>query len=484
MRSAVILAVPHGNTVFQTAITIIQMLKLSILTLLLAASSAAASTIDIKPLSPYKTLPPVSPDSIEGILEEMPQTLDTATFVLAIDRPDFDSIISVPSRAYTLVPPTVYAPAVFDTYHFYDPLTFTVSGPVMEFPTVYQWLDDLDFSVGLNQRVRQNYMIANAPDVVYNLAWLPEPPKQYTAFVDPTSAKIVLKEIDVKPKEIADGLDPEIGQKKWIQSFDASLQFSQAYVSPNWYQGGNKNLNLLANLIYKVSLNQKFYPKYLFEAVAQYKLGINNAPDDTVRSVHINEDLFQVNVTAGMKAAKNWYYSANRMFKTQVFDHYPTNSRQIQSALMSPGELNIGLGMTYNRTSANKRFSLNASLSPATYNLKTCLHSDVDPTRYNIKKNRRLANKFGSSADINLNWKVAYNINYSSRLFIFSDYEYFQGDWQHTIDCRINRYLTTSIYANMRYDTRTPRCDDDPKWHKFQFKEILSFGIAYHFGTI
>lgn len=233
-----------------------------------------------------------------------------------------------------------------------------------------------------------------------------------------------------------------------------------------------------------MSLNQKFYPKYLFEAVAQYKLGINNAPDDTVRSVHINEDLFQVNVTAGMKAAKNWYYSANLMFKTQVFDHYPTNSRQIQSALMSPGELNIGLGMTYNRTSANKRFSLNASLSPATYNLKTCLHSDVDPTRYNIKKNRRLANKFGSSADINLNWKVAYNINYSSRLFIFSDYEYFQGDWQHTIDCRINRYLTTSIYANMRYDTRTPRCDDDPKWHKFQFKEILSFGIAYHFGTI
>ena len=36
----------------------------------------------------------------------------------------------------------------------------------------------------------------------------------------------------------------------------------------------------------------------------------------------------------------------------------------------------------------------------------------------------------------------------------------------------------------MRYDTRTPRCEDDPKWHKFQFKEILSFGIAYHFGTI
>lgn len=175
MRSAVITTLPRGNTVFQTAITIITMLKLSILTLLLAASSASASSIDIKTLSPYKTLPPVSSDSIEEILEEMPQTLDTTTFELTIDRPDFDSIISVPSRNYTLVPPTVYAPAVFGTYHFYDPLDFTVSGPVTEFPTVYQWLDDLDFSAGLNNRIRQNYMIANAQDVVYNLAWLPSP---------------------------------------------------------------------------------------------------------------------------------------------------------------------------------------------------------------------------------------------------------------------------------------------------------------------
>ena len=387
----------------------------------------------------------------------------------------------------TQLRPYQLRPVVFDHIRvFGDSLRFDAPravDPGYADPYAFDWINEEILRTELLTRAKQHYIVNNPGLVMYNEKYLPEPPKHYTATIDPETASIVLKEVIAleapKPE-----LETEIKRRHWLRRFSGDLQFSQAYVSPNWYQGGNKNLNLLANLIYKVSLNQKFYPKYLFEAVAQYKLGINNAPDDTVRSVHINEDLFQVNVTAGMKAAKNWYYSANLMFKTQVFDHYPTNSRQIQSALMSPGELNIGLGMTYNRTSANKRFSLNASLSPATYNLKTCLHSDVDPTRYNIKKNRRLANKFGSSADINLNWKVAYNINYSSRLFIFSDYEYFQGDWQHTIDCRINRYLTTSIYANMRYDTRTPRCDDDPKWHKFQFKEILSFGIAYHFGTI
>lgn len=470
------------------------MRKLSYLALLLTVASASAVDINTNltpapksptQLSPYnRDLPVVVLDSLDTDFESEPIEMDSTAFLLAIDRPDFDSLISVPSRRYTLIPPTVYAPAVFDTYHFYDPLDFSTSQQVQEFPTVYQWLEDLDFSARLNNLTRQNYMIANAPEVVYNLAWLPEPPKQYTAFVDPTTAKIVLKEVEVKPAEIASGLDPEIDQKKWIQTFDVGLQFSQAYVSPNWYQGGNKNLNLLANVMYKVSLNQKFYPKYLFEATVQYKLGLNNAPDDTVRNVHINDDLFQINVTAGMKAAKDWYYSANLLFKTQVFDNYPANSRKIQSAFMSPGELNLGIGMTYNHTSKNKRFTINASISPLSYNLKTCLHRDVDPTRYNIDEGKTIANKFGSSTEINMSWKIAYNIVYSSRLFMFSDYEYFQGDWEHTIDCRINRYLTTRMYAHMRYDTQTPRCEADPNWHKFQFKEILSFGISYHFGTI
>ena len=35
----------------------------------------------------------------------------------------------------------------------------------------------------------------------------------------------------------------------------------------------------------------------------------------------------------------------------------------------------------------------------------------------------------------------------------------------------------------MRYDSSTPACDD-PDWHKFQFKEILSFGFSYKFATI
>ena len=79
-----------------------------------------------------------------------------------------------------------------------------------------------------------------------------------------------------------------------------------------------------------------------------------------------------------------------------------------------------------------------------------------------------------------MTWKLAYNITYTSRLFAFTDYSYFQGDWEHTVNFSINRYLSTQIYAHMRYDTSAKRLDDS-KWHKFQFKEILSFGLSYSF---
>ncbi len=47
----------------------------------------------------------------------------------------------------------------------------------------------------------------------------------------------------------------------------------------------------------------------------------------------------------------------------------------------------------------------------------------------------------------------------------------------------INRFLTTQIYAHMRYDSRGVRAEGT-KWKKLQIKEILSIGFAYKFSSI
>ena len=82
-----------------------------------------------------------------------------------------------------------------------------------------------------------------------------------------------------------------------------------------------------------------------------------------------------------------------------------------------------------------------------------------------------------------MSWTICDNISLRSRLFVFTNYDYAYGDWENTLSFNINRFLSTQIYVHMRYDTSTPECEDRD-WHKFQLKEILSFGFAYKFSTI
>ena len=64
-----------------------------------------------------------------------------------------------------------------------------------------------------------------------------------------------------------------------------------------------------------------------------------------------------------------------------------------------------------------------------------------------------------------------------------SYYDYVQGDWENTINFSINRYLSTQMYVHLRYDSSMAAIEGT-RWHKWQLKEILSFGLQYRFKTI
>lgn len=421
-----------------------------------------------------QTVPAPDTDTLSWFVNVLP------AYTLAIDRPDFDSIIANPTRPAAILPPGFLEEPVFDRYLMLDSMSVrNVPRRDSNFADAYAWLDELAFDDLLINTTRQNYMVNHPWAVRYNTMSLPRPPKQYRAVVNPLNSRIEFQERAVTMAP----LKADIDEKHWIGRFNASLQFSQAYISPNWYQGGNNNLNMLAQFVYNLKLNQQFHPRYLFDMTVSYKLGMNSTPDDSIRAYSISEDLFQFNLTTGLKARGNWFYSAAVTFKTQIFNSYPLNSRDMKASFLSPGELNIGLGMTYNRTNAKKNFNLALSLSPLSWNLKTCVNSKVDETVYGIKAGRTTANEIGSSLECNIKWNLAYNITYTSRLFAFTDYSYLQSDWEHTIDFAINRYLSTRFYLHLRYDSSTPRVEDS-KWHKLQLKEILSFGINYTFGVV
>ena len=330
-------------------------------------------------------------------------------------------------------------------------------------------------------RIQEDFMYSNMVDNYKNIEYaywdLPVPPRLND---DEVSFEAFIKKLDLPEVETDKAILPEqvIRKIHWLHRFNASAQFSQAYVSSNWYQGGNNHLSLLLGANWNVQLNKVFHPNLLFESNLSYKLGLNSTPQDEVHAYSISEDILQWNLNTGLKAFKKWYYSFTTQFKTQIFRNYAQNSMQRTASFLSPGDFNMGIGMSYNHSTP--KVQLTASIAPLSYNLKTCITDKINHSQFNIEPDKKTHSEIGSNAEINMTWKVMWNINYRTRLFMFTDYDYFLADWEHTINFDVNKFLSTQIYVHMRYDTSTETLT---KWKHFMLREVLSFGLSYTFST-
>lgn len=342
-----------------------------------------------------------------------------------------------------------------------------------------KWLKDALYQTLAQENLLYSYMIDNPLDIEYAYWDLPLPPvlleedRSFIAFLLKQDLPEVKAEDAVLP-------DVEIKKKHWLHKFGTQLQFSQAYVSPNWYQGGNNYLSLLFGFNWNVQLNQVFHPNILFQSDLSYKLAITSNPSGYMHKYTIAEDNFQYNLNTGLKAVKDWYYSLNLQFKTQLLNNYEQNSDVRKAAFLSPGDLNLGLGMSYNHKNKLNTFQYTLTISPLSYNLKTCISDKVDHETYSIAPDKKVKNEIGSNLEFTMDWKITTNISYKTRVFMFTDYKYFLADWQNTFNFEINKFLSTQLFVHLRYDGST---ENYSSWKKFMMREILSFGLSYTFST-
>ncbi len=343
------------------------------------------------------------------------------------------------------------------------------------------WLREAMENSSRVHNVRSRAMIENPQLVAYNANRLPEAPPEGVIAVDPRQAMLTIAPAQVAVDEVTPPEAPAQPLHNWLHVFNASLQFTQAYISGNWYQGGENNLALLGSLNWNCNLNQDLHPNWLFNNALSYKLGIATTHGDSIRKYLINEDNFLFTSQLGYKAVKNWYYSAMLQFTTQFMNNYKTNTRTMTAAFLSPAELNIGLGMTYNLKKADDRmFTL--AIAPISYNLKYCRNiTDIDPTRFGIDAGKHCKSTVGSNFEAKLLWRFNPSVMLSSRFYMFTNYQYVQGDWENTLDFNIGKYLTTQFYTHLRFDRSRPRDND---WNYWQFKEIISLGVIYRFATV
>lgn len=259
----------------------------------------------------------------------------------------------------------------------------------------------------------------------------------------------------------------------WTSGGSGYLQFSQNYISDNWYKGGESTKSLLSGFTWQIKYDDKM--KTQFEGKVEWKLGFITAPSDTVHSYKANNDLLRLTSKLGYKAIQNWYYTLSAEFQTQFFSNYATNSDDLVSALLSPATLNIGLGMDYKFVKDGK-VNLSVLLNPINYTLYSIRNDKLDPTKFNIKEGHKRENEIGSRVNATLTWKIIPSLLWESKFSYTTNYEKVFSEWENTFTFVLNKYLSTKLFLHGRFDDGVSK---EPDESYFQFQELFSFGVNY-----
>ena len=276
-------------------------------------------------------------------------------------------------------------------------------------------------------------------------------------YVNTKDTKLIVKKIEASP---------------WKSKANGLVQFSQNYVSNNWYQGGSQNIAVLGILTGQLNYDDK--KNVQWDNNAEWRVGFNSVDGDTLRLLNTNDDIFKINSKLGIKAGGNWFYSGSVDFSTQLFHNYKAiNSTVMKASFLTPVRLNIGVGLDYKY---KKLFSL--MVSPVSYKyIYVNDNVNVNPNLFGIAKDENVLSEIGSSFRAQFSYAPVREIQIDSRLSFYTNYEKVEVDWEIVSNFTINRYLSTRLSLNPRYDNTLILANGEKA--KLQFKELLSFGFSY-----
>ena len=205
------------------------------------------------------------------------------------------------------------------------------------------------------------------------------------------------------------------------------------------------------------------------------------------------DDKIEFTSLATLKATEHLNYGAELAFRSQFakgFD-YAKDSTQYISKFLAPAYISLGLGIEW---VPNPHFSL--YFSPITGRV-TIVNDDYlasigafgvnsldanDTTQH--AKNAKVRYEFGARAVAKFQYPLAKNIDFNSKLELFSNYlnhpERIDVDWQNMLVLKVNDWLNCNLSTHLIYDYDVPFYSENGlkiKGSKVQFKEVLAIGF-------
>lgn len=272
----------------------------------------------------------------------------------------------------------------------------------------------------------------------------------------------------------------------WTHKGNIGLNVGQSsYI--NWAAGGQNSVNGQAIFNYEIHyLKGKFkWDNTLNTSLGYSYYSFKKKPIKT-------DDKIEFTSLAGIKATEHLNYSAELAFRSQFAKgyNYELDSTNYISKFLAPAYITLGLGIEW---VPNPHFSL--YFSPITgrvtivnderlaeegaFGVNALDANDTIPHAAN-----RVRYEFGARAVAKFQYPLAKNIDFSSKLELFSNYlnhpERIDVDWQNMLVLKVNDWLNANLATHLIYDYDIPfhnEAGDLIKGSKVQFKEVLAIGF-------
>ncbi len=270
--------------------------------------------------------------------------------------------------------------------------------------------------------------------------------------------------------------------KIWKKGAVVGINVSQTSLT-NWQGGGQNSLAVNA----------------LFSGFTNYKKGRNvwdNSLDvaygllqQGAGQVIKSDDRIDFNSKYGRYAFKHWYYSALVNFKSQMAPgyNYPNDSVVI-SRFLAPAYVLASVGMDYK---PNDSFTM--YISPITQKTTIVNDSKLNAVgAFGVDSGKVIRSEFGSYARIQFQKDVFTNVNFKTKIELFSNYsqkpQNIDVNWETLLSMKVNKFISATFSTTLIYDDDINIPIDknndglpEKSGPRVQFREVLGVGLSFKF---
>lgn len=362
------------------------------------------------------------------------------------------------------MPPTFYSSSVFQQFS----TSMDVAPEDVHLVSMYMVNDAF-----ANMYVNSPALVTQTDDAIKQAGTLRKDAQQPLTTDTKLSDKVVTVNLDTELNE-----DVELVTRKpnfWKFPGDGSLKFTQNYFSENWHKGGDNSYALQMFLTQQANYDNK--QKLTWENKLEVQLGFQTtSKSDKYHSMKPTNNLLRLTTKLGYKAYKSLYYTTEVKTSTQIVPAYDDNTDNLRTAILSPLDLTVSVGLEYKFETKNKKFWGRAYLAPCAYDMRYVKHDKL-VTRYGIEAGKHFFHKFGPYVSAEHNWKIAKNIFWSGKIYWISNFSYTNIEWENKFDFSINKYVEATLWLKPKFDDSSRSYKGDHGY--IMMHEWFSLGLKH-----